>query len=889
MGAPPPAKRDKAGADKATVSPARTRAASRITGAGAGGGRPKAAAATKAVPAARPPPPRRPAAGGPPAARPPRRVGRPAATVASAEDEEDVFDDGATPSSGTASPVVTDSDEDVPAPGAAPPTSSDDGDGSPSASGSSDADDESSDSEDLDAAAAAWGTDEEGDGGDATAAAARFGGAWGGGPAPRTPGDGTPSADLPPLPLHPPRAGSPGDDDDSSDGGRPNINTAGDVPLEWYRAEGHVGYDLEGGRLDRKGRGWDKLDGVLARADSGKALRTIYDEYNDEEITLSKEELKMVKAIRSGRFPHVGVEAFEPEADWFSRDVSIHPLNAAPEPKRRFMPSKWEERAVVRLVRALRRGWIKPRAEREATATAAAGGEDGGPDSLLAATGPLYMLWGDDGLGDPASHTAAGLSYVPAPKPRLPGHEESYNPPPEYLPREGEDVGNGEGGEDGALIPKAFPNLRAVPAYAAFVKDRFERCLDLYLCPRARKKQAWVEDAASLLPDLPKPADLRPYPRRLASRLSVGGGKGDAAATLRGLAVDPAGQWVAAGGDGGVVTVWEVATGRAAGRFDAAAAAGVPKGKAGLAERRVSSLAWRPGPAGKAAPLLAIAVGQAVVIAVPPPGIGTEAQAEAGRAAVEGALAAAAAAAGPPSAAEWKPATSASSSCPALRIDGGAATAHVAWHGAGDYLVSTAPAAPGARAVAVHRLSGGRTQTPFRKLKGRAALAAFHPTRPALLVSAGAHVRVYDLAAQALASKLVGGSGGATALGVHPRGDHVLLGSADSRLAWYDLDLGATPYRALRYHKGPLTGAAFHPTYPLFASVAADGAAHVFHGTVYADLMTPPLIVPLKVLAGAHGPARSGEGATALAWHPHQPWLFTTGVGGEVCMWVDDA
>jgi len=63
----------------------------------------------------------------------------------------------------------------------------------------------------------------------------------------------------------------------------------------------------------------------------------------------------------------------------------------------------------------------------------------------------------------------------------------------------------------------------------------------------------------------------------------------------------------------------------------------------------------------------------------------------------------------------------------------------------------------------------------------------------------------------------------------------------------------------------------------------------VFHGTVYADLMTPPLIVPLKVLAGAHGPARSGEGATALAWHPHQPWLFTTGVGGEVCMWVDDA
>jgi len=753
--------------------------------------------------------------------------------------------------------------------GADPTSSSDDDD-----SASSDADDETSDSDDPSAQAAAWGTDDESDGqGVGARLGAAFGG--GGGPAPRTPGDG--AGALPPLPLHPPREGSPGDDDDSSDGGRPNRNTAGDVPLDWYRQEGHVGYDMDGGRLDRRGPSGDKLDAVLARADSGKAVRTIYDEYNDEEITLSKAELRMVRAIRGGRFPHADVNPFEEEADWFSRDVSIHPLNAAPEPKRRFMPSKWEERAVVRLVRALRRGWIKPKADRDAEAKARAGGggEDGG---MLGGAGPLYMMWGDDGLGSGSSQTAAGLSYVPAPKPRLPGHEESYNPPPEYLPKEGDT------NEDGALTPKAFPNLRSVPAYGEFVKDRFERCLDLYLCPRARKKQAWVEDAASLLPDLPKPADLRPYPRRLVARLAgaTGAGAGPST-TLRGLAVDPAGQWVAAGGDAGTVSVWEVATGRLAGTLDAASLGGATS-KAASAERRVVSLAWRPGPAGKAAPLLAIAVGQAVVIAALPPGVGTESQAQAGTAALESALGASSAVAGPPSASPWSRASPS-----ALRIDSGAHTAHVAWHGAGDYLVSTSPAAPGARAVAVHRLSGGRTQTPFRKLKGRAALAAFHPTRPALLVSAGAHVRVYDLAAQVLASKLVGGSGGATALGVHPRGDHVLLGSADSRLAWYDLDLGSTPYRALRYHKAPLTGAAFHPAYPLFASVAADGAAHVFHGTVYSDLMTPPLIVPLKVLSGAHGPAKSGEGATALAWHPHQPWLFTTGVGGEVCMWVDDA
>ena len=30
----------------------------------------------------------------------------------------------------------------------------------------------------------------------------------------------------------------------------------------------------------------------------------------------------------------------------------------------------------------------------------------------------------------------AGLAYIPAPKLKLPGHEESYNPPKEYLPTE---------------------------------------------------------------------------------------------------------------------------------------------------------------------------------------------------------------------------------------------------------------------------------------------------------------------------------------------------------------------------------------------------------------------------------------------------------------------
>ena len=92
----------------------------------------------------------------------------------------------------------------------------------------------------------------------------------------------------------------------------------------------------------------------------------------------------------------------------------------------------------------------------------------------------------------------AGLSYIPAPKPKLPSHEESYNPPAEYLPTEEERAAAAmaaeadESTEPQPFQPRAFDALRLVPAYAEFIKERFERCLDLYLCPRTRRRRVQV-------------------------------------------------------------------------------------------------------------------------------------------------------------------------------------------------------------------------------------------------------------------------------------------------------------------------------------------------------------------------------------------------------------
>ena len=296
-------------------------------------------------------------------------------------------------------------------------------------------------------------------------------------------------------------------------------------------------------------------------------------------------------------------------------------------------------------MRAIRNGWLKTKDQLEK------------PEEQ-----PSYLLWADDNLAD-ATKTATGLSYIPAPKPKLPGHAESYNPPKEYLPTEVRATGGGGSGQaDGVrragsqahhiavvilcvfplgfpelpsppvpqeeqaswelldpedrpkFVPQAFDSLRHVPMYTAFIKEIFERCLDLYLCPRIRKKRMHI-DPESLVPQLPKPRDLMPFPTTLAIRFTGHAGKvGHPAAVgqermkgtcclptlpagksthclparkcpsfrycpilkaastyapqVRSIAPDASGQWLLSGSDDGTMRLWEVRSGRCVRTWD---------------------------------------------------------------------------------------------------------------------------------------------------------------------------------------------------------------------------------------------------------------------------------------------------------------------------------
>lgn len=231
------------------------------------------------------------------------------------------------------------------------------------------------------------------------------------------------------------------------------------------------------------------------------------------------------------------------EYEWKEGNV---PLSAAPLPKRAFLPSKWERIKVNKLVQAIKLGRItfddsktKPKTEE-----------------------PLWDLW--ENTTEEESRVLRRMPpSISAPKLKLPGHSESYNPSDEFL-FDDEELKEwlDADPEDRAtnFIPKKYPNLRKVQAYDNLVKERFERCLDLYLCPRVRRKKLNV-DPESLIPTLPKPAELRPFPT--LQNIKYKGHQ----SRVRCISVFHTGQFLASCDEAGSLIIWDVATGRIVKRY----------------------------------------------------------------------------------------------------------------------------------------------------------------------------------------------------------------------------------------------------------------------------------------------------------------------------------
>jgi ribosome biogenesis protein ERB1 len=678
------------------------------------------------------------------------------------------------------------------------------------------------------------------------------------------------------APARPPSAAqpSPASESDSEDDGVRNM--IGDVPLEWYDDYDHLGYGLDGKRFARPPQR-DELDALIERYDQGNS-RTVYDALHGELVELTDDDVGMIRRIQNAQYPDASFNPYPRTVEWVSSVVEREPLWARPPSKASFLPSKWERKRVARLVRAMR-----SESYAKSLAAQAAAKEAQRPDYN-------YAIW-DETLEDLTREQRRMHKRLTAPKLPPPTNAESYNPPAEYLlsaQEEAEWLAQDREDRGANFVPRKHDALRLVPAYASLAMERFQRCLDLYLCPRTQRTKLSI-DPDSLLPQLPDLAQLEPYPKRLAGSFCADAG------CVRTLCVHPAGQWLATGGDDGRVRVWEISSGRCVLDWTLAAEGAVVAGGV----EPIHRLAFAP--AAERA-LLAVAVGvRVLLLAVPHLQRAGAGSADGGAGAVcaadDEAVGAPLASAGA-SVFGWSHerlaapvvrsgcAQPAAAAAPLLGValPLGKAVRCLAWHPRCDYLATVVPDG-GAKAVLLHQVSRRVTQQPFSRNKGRVESALFHPSRAQLFVATQRDVRVYDLVEQTLLKRLSTGVQWISSMAIHPSGDNLIVGSYDKRVVWFDLDLSTKPYKALRSHTHAVRAVAFHAHLPLFASASDDLGVQVFHGEVHDDLASNATILPLKRIE-AHAPSGAGLGVMECVFHPQQPWLFSCGADGAVHLYT---
>ncbi|PHH86022.1 hypothetical protein CDD83_10855 [Cordyceps sp. RAO-2017] len=243
-------------------------------------------------------------------------------------------------------------------------------------------------------------------------------------------------------------------DSDDTDAQEP-ANTIGNIPLSFYDCFPHIGYDINGKKIMRPATG-EALDALLDSIELPRGWTGLTDPQTGKPLNLTQDELELLRRLQTGEVPQDGYEPYPDMVPYFTGVEEKMPLSAAPEPKRRFVPSKQEAKRIAQLVRAIQEGRILPYKLPE-TGDKADEGQD------------YYDVWANEEPQEPH------VMKIAAPKLPPPGYDLSYNPPPEYLPSDEEkrawEVMDAEE-RDKEYLPAKFDSLRKVPGYAEFVKER---------------------------------------------------------------------------------------------------------------------------------------------------------------------------------------------------------------------------------------------------------------------------------------------------------------------------------------------------------------------------------------------------------------------------------
>jgi ribosome biogenesis protein ERB1 len=477
-------------------------------------------------------------------------------------------------------------------------------------------------------------------------------------------------------------------EDDSSD--EELVVRTGNVPRKWYQDYQHSGYDINAARVI-KPKEEDELENFLKKAEDKKWWRNIYDEMNNKTIYISDKDLELIKKIRRNMFANPEVE----KEDYFERNIpyQIHPLSNHIPSKKSFEVSKTERKAINRIMYAIKNGFIKLE-------------EDEAEEKES-----IYDLWKFENTDPSVYHPGRGYQI---PKRELPDTDVSYNPPDQVVNDE----------------VKKFSSVRKIPAYDKILDENFERCCDLFMSARYIRKKIDINEE-ELLPQLPKPEELKPFPTKECVVY-----KGHES-SIRAIAVDPRGKFLVSGDNGGFIYFWDILTAKIIKRLDVSDNI--------IAINFNSSLN-----------LVTICGKEHIYFIIPPylekklkkdlndlvnnkikPLIREKNTNTEENEVKEYA---------------WKIPKDNSTKQRSgivfyIKWKSGVLD-NLIWHCKGDYFATLSKNSQGKSQVYIHSLSRLIHQTPFSKIKGNINSTSFHPTKPYFLVATNSNIFVYNLQKQ---------------------------------------------------------------------------------------------------------------------------------------------
>ena len=558
------------------------------------------------------------------------------------------------------------------------------------------------------------------------------------------------------------------------------INSTGDVPAAWYRDLSHVGYNLAGQRLQRN-VGADALSKLLNDVDDRSSWRKLSDGLTGRDFKLSQSDIVLLRRMQAGRL------LTDPLAHITGISQIMENVVSTTEPKRRFQPSKWEAKSVLRLVRALRQ---QPRRN-------VSTGENDIQHTRDIWLGVQHLV-----------HNSSGSVRVPKPLP--PGNHFSFNPPAEYVAYLG---------KSSDYAPKS---LRQLHSYENFTRERFERCLDLYLCPRSNRVRVNMAPD-EILPQLPSPKSLKPFPEILTQSYTI-------SEKIMSMSVHSSGEWLACSTKTAKVFIFDIHTGCC-----------LQKISFGIAP---TAIRWHP----VKPRILLLILGCCVLV--------TDAF----------------------SVFDASNVNFMETSELMSWIQLGVSTfivrhtsivKEIVWHEKGCYFATIFGTKSG---VMIHNLDKQESQSPFVKHDAPILGTSFHPTKAFFFICSQKSVRMYNLKTQELEKKFSKGTAVNSCMCISSSGLSLFVGTRNGNLLWFDI--GSSTHSKVISMRGAAIGSVIcHEKYPLLATVAFDGDVNIFHISETSDFdsTTEPMIVPVNTIKSTRTEIVD---CCRIQFHPCQPWLF---------------